>query len=119
MGRPAAGPHGLALAGRRLFCAADEGKVVALDPDDGSIIGTADLPGEPDVVMHDGDGSQLFVAIGDPGVVVVVDPGSLHVTGAVETERGAHTIAWDRATRTLYAFLPARRGVLALEERQA
>ena len=113
---PSAGPHGLALVGNRLFCATDESKLVALDREDGRVLGTANLPGEPDVVMHDADAGQLFIAVGDPGVVVVIDQASLHVTGTVPTEVGAHTIAWDPGTRTLFAFLPGRTGVLALAE---
>jgi len=113
---PSAGPHGLALVGNRLFCAADEGTLVALDRDDGKVLGAAKLPGEPDVVIPTTDASQLFIAVGDPGVVVVIDQASLHVRGIVQTEVGAHTIAWDLGTHTLFAFLPGRTGVLALAE---
>lgn len=113
---PSAGPHGLALVGDRLFCAADDGKLVVLDCDDGRVIGCADLPGEPDVIMHDAESGRLFIAVGDPGVVAVVDIATLHVIETVETEGRAHTIAWNAANNTLYAFLPVRRGVLVLAE---
>jgi DNA-binding beta-propeller fold protein YncE len=111
-----AGPHGLALVGDRLFCAADAGKLLALHRNDGRVIGSADLPGEPDVIMHDAAAGRLFVAIGDPGVVVVVDDATLGIIETVETEGRAHTIAWNADNKTLYAFLPARGGVLALAE---
>jgi len=113
---PSAGPHGLALVGDRLFCAADAGKLVALHGDDGRLIGSADLPGEPDVIMHDAESGRLFVAVGDPGVVVVVDHATLRVIETVETEGRAHTIAWNADNKTLYAFLPVRCGVLVLAE---
>src|SRR5439155_6342860 len=113
---PSAGPHGLALVGDRLFCAADAGKLVALHGDDGRLIGSADLPGEPDVIMHDAESGRLFVAVGDPGVVVVVDHATLRVIETAETEGRAHTIAWNADNKTLYAFLPVRCGVLVLAE---
>ena len=52
---PSVGPHGLALVDDRLFSAADAGKLVALHRDDGHMIGSADLPGEPDVIMSDAE----------------------------------------------------------------
>ena len=113
---PASGPHGLVLAKGQLICAADEGKVVALDPDEGRVLRTAGLPGEPDVVMYDANADQLFVAVGDPGVVLVLDRATLQLVATLETERGAHTIAWDPGTRTLFAFLPTRCGALAFAE---
>jgi DNA-binding beta-propeller fold protein YncE len=113
---PFAGPHGLALVGGRLFCAADAGKLVALHRDDGHLIGSAGLPGEPDVIMHDSESARLFIAVGDPGSVVVVDDAALRVVDTVETEAGAHTIAWNAANRTLYAFLPVTNRVMTLAE---
>ena len=38
---------------------------------------------------------RLYVAIGDPGLLEVFDTGSLHRTERIETEAGAHTIAFD------------------------
>ena len=113
---PFAGPHGLALAGDRLFCAADDGNLVALDRDDGRVIGCADLPGEPDVIMHDAESGRLFIAVGDPGVVVVVNEATLRVIETVETEGRAHTIAWNADKKTLYAFLTVTSRVMALAE---
>jgi len=103
---PVAGPHGLAIAGERLFCAADGEALVALHRDTGAVIGTVTLPGEPDVVMHDPALARLYVAIGSPGVVSVIDDHRLETLQTVSTESGAHTIGWNPDTRTLYAFLP-------------
>src|SRR5499426_1513644 len=63
---PVAGPHGLAIAGERLFCAADGEALVALHRDTGAVLGSVALPGEPDVVMHDRELARLYVAIGSP-----------------------------------------------------
>jgi DNA-binding beta-propeller fold protein YncE len=113
---PVAGPHGLTLAGERLFCAADGGALVALDRDSGAVLGSVALPGEPDVIMHDRASSRLYVAIGSPGVVSVIDEQHLRMLETVETEPGAHTIGWNPDSRTLYAFLPGRGGAAVYEE---
>ena len=42
---PTAGPHGLAISGERLFCAADGGAFIALDRDSGAVLGTVTLAG--------------------------------------------------------------------------
>src|SRR5258706_12748199 len=116
MNVPAAGPHGLALAGERLFCAADGQALVTLHRDTGAIVHSLPLPGEPDVVVHDPASQRLYIAIGAPGVVGVMDTARLEIMETVPTEPGAHTIAWDPAHRTLYAFLPVSLGVAVFME---
>ncbi len=113
---PSAGPHGLAVIGDHLFCAADAGSLVKLHRDTGEVLGTVALVGEPDVVMTDEETGRIFVAIGIPGVVEVIDQSSLTKVESISTEVGAHTIAWDPDGRMLYAFLPQRCGALALSE---
>jgi DNA-binding beta-propeller fold protein YncE len=113
---PTAGPHGLAIAGKRLFCAADGGALVALDRDRGAVLGSITLPGEPDVVMHDPTLARLYVAIGSLGVVSVIDEQRLEMLEEIQTESGAHTIGWSPHTRTLYAFLPASGGAAVFAE---
>ena len=113
---PIAGPHGLAIADERLFCAADGGAVVALDRDTGTVLGSVTLPGEPDVVMHNPASARLYVAIGSPGVVSVIDAQRLVTLETVPTESDAHTIGWNPDTRTLYAFLPVSGGAAVFAE---
>ena len=113
---PTAGPHGLAISDERLFCAADGGALVALHRDTGEVLGSVALPGEPDVVMHDPASARLYVAIGAPGVVSVIDEQSLRMLETVPTESGAHTIGWNPDTRTLYAFLPVSGGAAVFAE---
>jgi DNA-binding beta-propeller fold protein YncE len=107
---PVAGPHGLVVAGERLFCAADGEALVVLHRDTGAVLGSVALPGEPDVMMHDPALARLYVAIGSPGVVSVIDDHRLETVQSVSTESGAHTIGWNPDTRTLYAFLPRSGG---------
>jgi DNA-binding beta-propeller fold protein YncE len=113
---PVAGPHGLVIAGERLFCAADGGALVALNRDSGALLGSVTLPGEPDVVMHDPALARLYVAIGSPGVVSVIDEQRLETLEEVQTQFGAHTIGWNPDTRTLYAFLPSSGGAAVFAE---
>ena len=113
---PVAGPHGLVVAGERLFCAADGEALVALHRDTGAVLGSVALPGEPDVVMHDPALARLYVAIGSPGVVSVIDDHCLETVQTVSTESGAHTIGWNPDTCTLYAFLPQSGGAAGFVE---
>lgn len=104
----AAGPHGLDLdpAGRRLYCACDGKRVIALDSRTGAVIDAIDIAGVPDVVFWSAPRQRLYVAIGDPGVIEVLEPAPLRRRQAIVTEPGAHTTALDPASDTIYAFLP-------------
>ena len=105
---PAAGPHGLDLDldRRRVLVACDEGRVVALDMGTGGELASVAIAGEPDAIWHNPDRSRLYVAIGHPGVVDVVDTGEMALAQECPTEAGAHTTAFDRARQRLYVFLP-------------
>jgi hypothetical protein len=46
------------------------------------------------------------VAVGDPGVIDVIDVGEMRRLEVVSTEAGAHTLALDRKRAKVYAFLP-------------
>jgi DNA-binding beta-propeller fold protein YncE len=117
---PAAGPHGLALVdgrgGSSLWCAADGGQLVVIDPRSGGSSASLALPGVPDVVMHDQDLGRVYVAVGSPGTVTVFDTRSARELQTITTEEGAHTIGWDPATRRLFVFQPKTCGVGIYEE---
>ena len=105
---PAAGPHGLDLdrATRRLFCACDAGMLFMLDARSGKILSARPLSGPPDVVFFNRQHQQLYVAIGDPGVIDVFSTSPVDKRATIETEAGAHTTALSPAGDRLYAFLP-------------
>jgi DNA-binding beta-propeller fold protein YncE len=107
---PVAGPHGLWVDGPRLYCAADGRALVVLDRESGRVEASLPLPGAPDVVWHDAEAQKLYVAVGDPGSVTVVDTVALMITESVPTEQGAHTLSWDSARKTLYVFCPGSGG---------
>ncbi|HLH88345.1 MAG TPA: hypothetical protein VKX28_07790 [Xanthobacteraceae bacterium] len=106
---PASGPHGLDLdiATHRLFCACDAGILVTLDASSGRIMDERPLSGVPDVVFFNRQRRQLYVAIGDPGVIDVFATSPMERIGSVTSEKGAHTTALSPAGDRLYAFLPA------------
>ena len=117
---PAAGPHGLAIvpgeSGASLWCAADAGILLVIDRDSRAVEATLALPGTPDVVMYDRDLGRLYVAVGSPGTVSVVDVRRRAFRETIETEEGAHTIGWDPASRRLFVFQPKSCGVAIYEE---
>jgi DNA-binding beta-propeller fold protein YncE len=106
---PSAGAHGLDLdpATGRLFCACDAGMLVTLDAKSGRVIDQRPLSGVPDVVWFNRPRQQLYVAVGDPGVIDVFDTHTLERLGTISTERGAHTTALAPTGDHVYAFLPA------------
>jgi hypothetical protein len=105
---PAEGPHGLELdpATGRLFCACDAGSLFAIEAASGRVLGDVRLSGAPDVVFLGPRSEHLYVAIGDPGVIDVIDIAAMHREEVVATESGAHTLALDRKRNKIYAFLP-------------
>jgi DNA-binding beta-propeller fold protein YncE len=111
MGGPAVGqgPHGLDfdVKAQRLFCACDAKKLICLDAHSGKVSGDLALSGAPDVIFFNAALSRLYVAIGDPGLIDVVDTKRMKLIETIKTEAGAHTIALDAPRNKVYAFLPA------------
>jgi DNA-binding beta-propeller fold protein YncE len=105
---PSEGPHGLDLdlATDRLFCACDAGALFAMDAGSGRVLDDVPLSGTPDVIFLNPKLGHLYVAIGDPGVIDVIDIATMRRKDVVQTEPGAHTLALDRKRNKLFAFLP-------------
>jgi len=106
---PAAGPHGLDLdpATGRLICACDAGVLLAIDPNSGDVVGDVGLSGAPDVMfLHQRPFGRLYVAVGEPGVIDIINVETMRREEVVSTEPGAHTLALDRKRNKVYAFLP-------------
>ena len=104
---PAAGPHGLDFdpATHRLFCACDAGTLATLDARSGKILNTGPLSGGPDVIFFNRQCQQLYVAIGDPGVIDVFSTTTMEKLETIKTEAGAHTTALSPAGDRLHVFL--------------
>jgi DNA-binding beta-propeller fold protein YncE len=106
---PSVGAHGLDLdiTTRRLFCACDSAELITLDAVSGRVLNRNPLSGRPDVVFFNRRRQQLYVAVGDPGVIDVFDTATMKSLGQIPTEKGAHTTALAPTGDRLYAFLPA------------
>ena len=116
---PQAGPHGLDLdvERRRLYCASDAGVLLEVHADSGAILGAETIAGVPDVVFLDAELSRLYVAIGDPGVIEVLDTTPLRRRETVPTEPGAHTLSFDATRHLVCAFLPGSHRAAVYEDR--
>jgi hypothetical protein len=89
------------------MCACDAGVLLAIDPDSGDVLGDVGLSGAPDVIfLHQRPFGRLYAAIGDPGVIDVIDVETMRREEVMTTEVGAHTLALDRKRNKVYAFLP-------------
>ena len=115
----ASGPHGLDLdpASDRAFVACDDASLLVLDLSRDAEVCSIPIAGEPDVIWFNPVRQQLYVAIGNPGVIDVIDCRANAVVDQITTEAGAHTTAFDRVRQRLYAFLP-RTSRMAVYEMQ-
>lgn len=113
-----AGPHGLDVDVDRglAFVACDAGVVSIVDLATGRERATVAIAGEPDVIWHSPRRGRLYVAIGQPGVIDVIDTGTLARVEQITTEPGAHTTAFDPARARLYAFLPKTCRTVAFDD---
>ena len=57
------------------------------------------------------------MAVGDPGTITVIDTERIVLLEIVETERDAHTCAWDPIGRHLYVLDPYGSGAVVYAER--
>jgi DNA-binding beta-propeller fold protein YncE len=112
------GPHGLDLdaQGDRAFVACDGGAVVVLDPERDHEVASVSIGGEPDTIWFNAARELLYVAIGRPGQIDVVDCRLLVVSETVPTEDGAHTTAFDVRRQRLFVFLPRSCRVAVYQE---
>ena len=111
---PSGGAHGLDVDHRRgrLYVACDDGALVEIDTNSGTVTNQWPIAGVPDVTFFNPATGLVHVAIGEPGLVQSIDPR----TGAstqTKTAAGAHTTAFAAPDR-LYVFSPSHRGALAL-----
>ena len=88
------------------MCACDAGVLFAIDAASGRVLADVPLSGVPDVIFLHPQSGHLYVAIGDPGLIDVIDIGTMCGEEVVRTEAGAHTLALDRKRNKVYAFLP-------------
>ncbi len=68
--------------------------------------GVSPIAGPPDVLWLNAPRQRLYIAMGSPGVVQVLDTRTMTLTEAVQTEEGAHTLTFDEDRQRLFVFLP-------------
>lgn len=102
------GPHGMALDqdDGQIFVACDSGDLVVLDRATGAEITSISIAGAPDVLWFNPPRHFLYVAIGDPGLIQVIDTKTMTHVEEIRTEKGAHTLTFDVSRQLLYVFLP-------------
>ncbi|MDG6950137.1 MAG: YncE family protein [Nitrososphaerota archaeon] len=112
-----AGPHGLEVSdSERAFVACDGRELVVLDIRGEREIAHIPLSGGPDVLWLNRAKGRLYCAIGEPGVIDVIDTAKLTVSEKVPTEEGAHTLTFDGKRQRLYSFLPSTNCVAVYSE---
>ena len=102
------GPHGLDidLHQQRAFVACDNGQLIMVDLITGQEQHRIALSGTPDAIWFNAQRQLVYVAIGEPGVIDVVDVAAMQVVQILSTESGSHTTAFDAFRQWLYVFLP-------------
>lgn len=94
------GARGIALDPARgaVFVGCDEGKVVALDAQDGRVLGEARTGGGVDSIGYSATLAHVYAPGGDSATLTIVgmgERGELKVLGTAPTARGAHCVAPD------------------------
>lgn len=107
---------GLIRSGSVCFAHAIKKAVIVSDLHNGAVIGRIDIHGVPDVVMYNEELQRLYVAIGDPGLIDVIDTQAMEILETVTTEKGAQTMALDSSTHRVYAFLPETHRTMVFED---
>jgi YVTN family beta-propeller protein len=110
-----AGPHGMDLDrnANQVFIGCEDGHLLVLDSRSGAQLGSVEVGGNPDAIWFNPVSSHVYLAIGNPGIVQVVDTRALAVVETVATGAGAHTLALDVKRQQLYVFRPSTCSVLA------
>jgi hypothetical protein len=113
---PAGGAHGLEIDHRRgrLYAACDDAALVELDASSGLVTNHWPIAGAPDVTFLSPKTGLVHVAIGKPGLVHSVDPGTGKSTQLMTAVR-AHTTAIVPPDR-LYVFAPEQGAALVLAD---
>jgi DNA-binding beta-propeller fold protein YncE len=114
----AAGPHGMDIdtGADRAFVACDASALIVLDLTSDREVACVPIGGEPDAIWFNARANLLYVAIGNPGIVDVVDCQRTAIVERVTTEPGAHTTAFDAQRQRLYVFLPGSSRAAVFEE---
>ena len=114
-----AGPHGLDIDDKSglAYVACDGAAVVVLNISTGLEKSVIPIGGSPDVAWLNHERHRLYCAIGNLGVIEVIDTSKLAVDERVKTEEGTHTFTFDTKRQRLYAFFPKSCRMVIYEEK--
>jgi len=109
------GPHGMDLDrdAQQVFIGCEDAHLLVLDSKSGKQLGSIEIAGNPDAIWFNPAVGHVYLAIGDPGIVQVVDGSRFVVIETVDTGPGAHTLTLDVKRQQLYVFRPSTCSVLA------
>jgi DNA-binding beta-propeller fold protein YncE len=102
---PAEKPHGLAIdpKTRRLFCAGGNGKLVVMDCTSGVCLKSVDIASGVDQIAFDRGNRRIYCASGQGKLSVLEETvEGAKSLGDVETPKGAHTLAIDPDTHSVW-----------------
>jgi DNA-binding beta-propeller fold protein YncE len=103
---PGVRPNGLGFdaKNRRLFSTCGNQKMVVMDADKGSVLGTAEIGRGSDGCVFDSGKGIAYSSNGDGTVTVVAesDTGKFAAVATISTQAGARTMALDPKTHRLY-----------------
>ncbi|HWE64379.1 MAG TPA: hypothetical protein VHB98_21920, partial [Chloroflexota bacterium] len=74
------------------------------------------IGGEPDVIWLNTRRQRLYLAMGHPGLLQVLDTQTMVIDDEIATEEGAHTFAFDEGRQRLYVFRPRTNRAAVYEE---
>jgi len=90
--------------------------VIVIDLASGKELSTITISGKPDAIWFNPRRQRLYVGIGNPGLIDVVDTESATLVESIPTELGAKTSAFDVERQVLYVFLPRSCATVVLEQ---
>jgi DNA-binding beta-propeller fold protein YncE len=101
---PAEKPHGLAMVGRNeVLVAGGNGKLVLIDDEAGKVVASGDIAPRVDEIAFDPGLGLVYCASGTGVISVVsVGPGTLGPSETATSAPGAHSIAVDTITHTVW-----------------
>jgi DNA-binding beta-propeller fold protein YncE len=118
---PAEKPHGLAIdpKTRRLFSAGGNGKLVVMDCATGVCLNSLDIAPGVDQIAFDPGNQRIYCASGQGKLSVLEETvEGAKLLGEVETAKGAHTLAVDPDTHSVWIAFP-KDGVAYIAELKA
>lgn len=102
---PAEGPHGMALIAEAdaFAVVGGNGKLVLMSQKDGHVISSTGVANRVDQICYDPGLHRIYCASGTGKIsVVALEDGKLHTLGDVPSAEGAHSIAVDAKTHTVW-----------------